>query len=872
MIKVDCSQHATICDWEYQDTLSKLFENTVTHLKIQNDCSSLCTLFKNMLGFELLEHKRLDVTAAIMRELIISAKKVNVNLALDNIREYFTGEHVLKINSESVKVITNTLVYVLTRLNIQNDEEYSNLKNKYVWHTYNSFKSGNNCVGEKDVLAQNMNNSELIIFLRTVFFGIKTIVFTLNNDTDLHDIKMTKEFYLRLTLMFLHFDWLYPNFQDLAIEIVSVNIISSIEDLHKVKCSKSINSDSNSKINNLVSKLMKFSTEPTSNLSVALNKTIFFCFLLSKTRWIVNCKQLSISMPYAFQAESVQNMKSLYERYFSNSDDTAIIKENCHKTIDIKLSDLQVPLHCNFHYLSLIQDSPTLQILNIKANIFDSITFMNILALIERNTGIKDLSITILPDNSSYFTEDFICYLAGNAIYSDKLAELQFQEFIMPSIQLHLEILINLLQEKSINLKHLSICFDIPQAYVHNSDFHNCMIKFFCNLLKALLNKFSQVETLIISSRNLDIDPTSHPILLDAFQLSKYQDTQVVTCLKSLILNFKFYKFSSISNFLNKNIEYLELNSLDCLSFLFLFTQLETFRSLQFLSLTIINSGLPHEESMFLKFFNCKKPQSLRNVEIRTTFGLSDKSVQEILGAINYDCTTSMIIDCKLKIDSVLLSKLLELGLENSEPLKYNDDIKPNSSRSSLGSDTDINHIKQLSLSLKSQITSMFPHISIAFHNNNTIEFHGLKCSLKKKSNLKFNIYDPTCLGILLLNNILSLKITAKETKRRTFQSSLLCSPIRTSSDDYFQLKKDNFIFNDDIYSDLGVTHSDDDSRQVRVAKRSIKIYDNYLSTKEKYKRPIKEDDIKSIMRNVFAFLAKEIHSKKKFMLRIMEI
>ena len=959
------------------EVLNKLFINTINIIEFQNSEDNVNKIYEdfnqkikdtfnkenktnkinkdNIVTNIFKDKTRAEATNILISLISNKIKKTNANILYENIKEYFSGEQHLHINSETIKLIGSIICYLVSRLKLTSESDYTNLKAniqsfKYIGEINNSLNSTNNNNNNNKntnlIFVQNMTNDEILSFVNGVFYAIKTVYFNIQSNLANYSnyyiddkkylaiekqeiINNNNDLYYCLAIIIYQFDWLFPNIQEINLDLsyesklqssilynnANNNLDEYIDDYYESSNSSIYNKTNNYNDNdnplNSVKNINIENNKPIKNYKDTfenynyIDQLSFTLYILHSCLLNKDClRKLKIIMPYSFHNQSLKSYINRLSHAINNN------KSNHKNSIDYLLDD-------NFHYLSFLSNINNLKIISLDINILDSLSFINILKLLNSNDKIKDLTISLLPSyinndddynsnnypnkNNIYYSPLFIKHLCKNhnlinenvLLDSDNNRENSIIDLnlinentfldinlIIPILSNNLELLLNFLNKQSLTIQHLNLDFTLPPKLLENEQLLNCIFKFIINLFYIIMNQYSQLETVSLSSAYFPMDPHKFPILnnnifnlynsdklsycnditndnketikIDNNKYNKSYSNNIlykispklrkIICLKSLKLNFYFFKLLNFSNLLNNNLEYLEIESLDAYSFLSLYSNLDELLNLSYLSVRLMGIGFDYEEKIFMKFFEYKKkPSSLRNIELKTNYELDDSHIVNIVNNINYDYASNYYIELKLKLESVLYSKLLteninhikrresiidkDINDKNSNSINYkfntmiennnlsNNEIKLNNQTDYSLTKDDINiyqnsYVDKLEYMnrklIENKLNSLFNDktISLLFNYDNTINIKGLKCKLKKVVPLKLNINDPACLGLLLIGRYFTNKEEyEKNNKYKTYlkkqfediNSYILknCDLYRKNSD-YINLPKKN--------------------------------------------------------------------------------
>ena len=700
----------TICYYnsESLETSKKLLKNTMNALKIQNNKENIEYLFSSINNIDYSQSRSYNSNILVNRILKLKNRD-NITIVFENLQKYFYNATSLNINSETIKLISHGLVYVLSRLDCNNKKLEDSLKND------NLFKQQSKKIKEEDIIIQNIDSEELLCLFIGIFTSLKVLEITIQDDFMLNDNNIKDEINSCFTLIMLHFDWLFPNVSQLKIDLNTDFIFKKlISENHEKYYSQ--NPDDHLKSNNLMNsyinktpfddfeenkemdipidpydifnnskvfietnlnKLFKLTSINSKDVTSTNNNEdsfhniftqfIFSCFLIEKyigSKPTLKFKNVNINIPYSYSSECINSLNYLFKSFLDNK---SIQNNPCSQKI-ININE-KCFLNENFNYLSFFNNNNE-KVLSLSINILDSNSFLNSLCLIKRSK-LKDLSITILPQVTNLYSNIFLEHICNCANYnikklkSCKNSAMEIRDKIdiildlmIPSLESNLEMLLIMIEEKQLLLKHLDIDFTLNEYILNNDRITLIMFKFLISIFHIILNKYSQLETISIASKGFPLDTNKFPMISELFPSNKPKK-RLLSCIKSLRLDFFCFKLDNISTFLTSNIEYLTINSIDSFTFVNLYSNLHEMSCLSFLSLKLIGFDVEYETEIFIKFFKLKKPNSLRTIELKSNYEIIDTDIIDLIRSTNYDYVTKYYIEIKLRLYSVILFSLL---------------------------------------------------------------------------------------------------------------------------------------------------------------------------------------------------------------------
>lgn len=806
IMRLDHRNSVCVHNTESLEVLDKLLSNTVSSLKIQNNFNPYERMLSDSLGLPLHNSSKDEISKVLVR-LIEKKWNENITLLFYNIKEYYAKSTELVINSESIKLLSSMLIFVLIRFDSEINF-YDKLKEFSLQSKGSSVLNQHRTKSENEKInVINWTNNELLAFIIECFINIKSVIFSIQSDFGYYDERFSFENDYRMALVMLHLDWLLVNLHYININNECNKLLRSLVDLDAEEAlfGNNTNPDDyfemNGFINDFESKKFKQSfhiqpmnfsimsegdfqtpnilmlntqigeegkdavnttivTEKNCDLSLIEEKiepapqgittnskassciaqNILTFYLINRFMSQIDFRCLKLNVPYSFYSETIELLKQRF-------------KEHKRRSKDLQIKD-EFPLDENFSYLYFLERFTSLKVLEIGFNSLDFLSFINILGVLSNNKLLRDLNISLFVKDQTLYSFSFLQHLC-NTLNVPKIggSTPDINEYLLkllPSFELNLELLLYYIYDRSISIKHLILEVDLPNLLLECPQYSMCVFKFIIGALQIGLNNYSQIETLSLSSAGFPIDPHKYPILNSLFKINE-GGAKKYACLKSLKLNLYFFNFININEFINLNIECLELESLDACSFLSLYSNLESFISLRYILVKLIGYGFEQEINIFINFFKCKKPKSLACVKLLSKYEIDDAFVVGIIENSIEDCVEDYYVEVSLNENSVIYTNMIfNNPKRKSSQCNLFEEYKMNMfSINYLGKEESEINKAALDKSLKSLFNS---NCAIEFSDVNSFEISGLKCKNKRKYS-RLNEYSPEILGYMILSN-----------------------------------------------------------------------------------------------------------------------
>lgn len=209
---------------------------------------------------------------------------------------------------------------------------------------------------------------------------------------------------------------------------------------------------------------------------------------------------------------------------------------------------------------------------NIEINSLDMISFDKLLNFLNYNQSITSLNISFFSSKLTYFPE-FLLKISVKNIYHDLSIldessnisfnnitdiEEKFLNNLFSSFIHNLSVLFDIIIKMK-NLDQLCFNFDIPYNIINKTFYMNSILKFVLNILYYISNNRKIIKFCLLSPNTVFDNKKISNINTILNNINIKKDSS----LKDLSIHFQFYNIPEINNFVNTNIQILNIGDLD---------------------------------------------------------------------------------------------------------------------------------------------------------------------------------------------------------------------------------------------------------------------------------------------------------------------
>ena len=313
----------------------------------------------------------------------------------------------------------------------------------------------------------------------------------------------------------------------------------------------------------------------------------------------------------------------------------------------------------NFHLLNIIyKNLISMKSLCFEINSFDLMTFNRLLQIINNNSNLNSLKISLFSSDSSYFPQ-FIYKIyklnKENKLMKKKLNDGKSLDFkiedmffkkIFPYHTKYLKYFFEILKNKK--LKTFGLNLSIPSQIIKDDKYLMVFIKFILNILLLYLGEDeSNAQELIILCPNLVING-SNLLIFDKF-LKNLNNNKIIS---NLNIQIKFYNIINIHKLISEKLEILKIGDLDFFSLKCLINNITKYKfcknsNLNSISISLNRTIRELNEDLKLilaKLFNIKI-RNLSSINLFTNIEIHNKKdFKEIISLLEDNWISSYIL------------------------------------------------------------------------------------------------------------------------------------------------------------------------------------------------------------------------------------
>lgn len=668
IIKINSKQEIEFLNNDLYKSTMQLLENICFSVKIMNNHDYFDKIYSQKYKIDFNNQSRYGITRELM-SFISNKESLNIDLILNTINQYYSNTYEFTFSSETIKLLSDCMIFIISSLEIKNDNDIINHKNsslKYFLYEKSLNKQSHlninyNTEISTSYISDNKDSNKkvyhiIVRFLENLYL-IKKFIIKIN--TDYFDKSTT----YRLIFLILYSDWIFPNVNHLEISLDENIILDELKVLYKDKhffqnedmtndyfsdnenknqkngkayissINHVLNSIKSNKVISSIDKVLTSISEYSISNNEVINKDFYIAnFLLSvyslnKFNKYILIEKISLNTPYSYQNES--------NKYYSS-----IVKSNIFPYNSLNCLLLLVFYNNN----TFVNSQKHLKSLLITSNILDYMNFLNYFYILHEYLP-YELSISLFPSNQNLYSSLFLEHLLKDMNISYQISKLKGSlmeikdkkeriiDILIPYLENILELLLVELSTQS-SLIVFCLDFTLPHFLTENFYVKFIFLKFFLSIMNIFQYENKTTQSISIVSQGFTIDYLiNESIIYPSIDL--YNNTSNI---KSIHINMDILNFKQLHKWMNHQIiESIDIKSIDIVTFTGLYENLYLFTKLKYMNIKLLPSYNLNDLNFYINFYKSKKPFSLKSIYLDSKYELDYKKIMIVLESVSKD-------------------------------------------------------------------------------------------------------------------------------------------------------------------------------------------------------------------------------------------